>query len=321
MKKNIFLSLFVIIFIFSLFQFTHEQVKAKSSTVKVISNHVNIRNGPSLSSKIIGSAKSGQQYPSIRSSNNWTQIVLPNRTNGWISSSLLQSTENRATPAHLNGLVTTNGVRLREAPDLSSKIISIVKKNDVVTISGSKGSWWNVESKYGKGWIYKDYVKVASLPSSSIPISQPPSPSLTKYAWIAATTLNVRSLPTANSKVVKVLTKDDKVQTVKNSNGWAYIKFDEQNGWVNEKYLSLNAPSKPIEPSKTQTTHSYISSIINRLNVRSSPSTKGNVIGAINLNGTYAVLKKSGEWTQIQYLRTTGWVFTEYTKSTNLTSF
>lgn len=68
------------------------------------------------------------------------------------------------------GIVIGNSVNIRSGGSLSSKIITQLNWNDVVTVLGQENGWYNIKLSNGTvGWIYGQYL---SLRSSSTTVSR-----------------------------------------------------------------------------------------------------------------------------------------------------
>jgi hypothetical protein len=69
------------------------------------------------------------------------------------------------------GKVTAKrGLHLRAKPDDQSEILANVPVDTIVDIDGREGNWLRSTYNFKRGYLYKDYVEVLSLPEP-----QPPS--------------------------------------------------------------------------------------------------------------------------------------------------
>lgn len=64
-----------------------------------------------------------------------------------------EAVENKA------GVVNANGLRLRQEPDLTSRIITLLAESDVLTVQEHSGEWLKVTTADGEsGWVATEYV-------------------------------------------------------------------------------------------------------------------------------------------------------------------
>lgn len=60
--------------------------------------------------------------------------------------------------------VDTMALRLREQPDLSARILTVLHRGDVVPVLDRQGRWIQVQFAQFTGWLHGDYVKQANMP-------------------------------------------------------------------------------------------------------------------------------------------------------------
>ncbi|MCM3668101.1 SpoIID/LytB domain-containing protein [Mesobacillus maritimus] len=122
----------------------------------------------------------------------------------------------------------------------------------------------------------------------------------------------------SKGKVVTTLAKDSQKAAGTHSFVWNVSKVnngkysfiitaidDSKNKGTASSTYSLNKP-KPAPKKMTGKVKATT------LNIRSTSSTKGKVIGTVKKNQTVTVLKKTGSWYQIQYGKKTGFVAAQY---------
>lgn len=72
-----------------------------------------------------------------------------------------------ATLADSTGTITGNSVNLRTGPSTATARLTYLYKGDTVTVTGTSGDWYAVNYGGKSGYVYKQYVSIASNPSSS----------------------------------------------------------------------------------------------------------------------------------------------------------
>ena len=135
------------------------------------------------------------------------------------------------------------------------------------------------------------------------------------YKVKVETKLNVREKPTPKAKVVGSL-KNGTVVFVYNTEpgGWSKIKYNGKAGYVASSYLVEQGSDSP--PSNDIYFYAYGDwgySNASNLNVRSTPGTKGKVIGQLQkyediyIYGTY-----SNGWAKVDYYGKVAYVSSQY---------
>ncbi|MDI2588213.1 SH3 domain-containing protein [Psychrobacillus sp. NEAU-3TGS] len=115
--------------------------------------------------------------------------------------------------------------------------------------------------------------------------------------------LKVRSGPGLTYDTIGAVTKSDKLVVIDKENDWIQVKYGSTTGWVASWYTS----SEAIEMTNKQ-----IVSKVNRLNVRTEPSTSSAVIGQLSEGDQTPAYKSEGEWIEIDFQGRKGWVNTAY---------
>lgn len=82
------------------------------------------------------------------------------------SETVQQSSEAEQSAAQIEskaGIVNANGLRLRQGPDLESKIITLLADSTVLIVHSESGDWYEVTTPEGEtGWVSKQYVVLES---------------------------------------------------------------------------------------------------------------------------------------------------------------
>lgn len=114
-------------------------------------------------------------------------------------------------------------------------------------------------------------------------------------------TLNVRSGPSLDAEVSTQIYHNETYHVIEKRDNWYKIKLDEnQTGWV-ASWLVVFQPN--------QDTTKQVEALIERVNIRSEPTTSSPTIMYIQPNETFPVIKEEGEWIQIRINENeTGWV-------------
>ncbi|MGF9979559.1 SH3 domain-containing protein [Viridibacillus arvi] len=123
---------------------------------------------------------------------------------------------------------------------------------------------------------------------------------------VNAETLNMRSGPSKNYKVVKVLKKGNMVTKISTKGTWTNVKSSNTTGWVSAKYV--NKVSTTVTSSNTKRAVATISN----LNIRNGAGTSYKSLGKLSKGTTGTVLAEKNSWVQIKTSKYTGWVSKSY---------
>ncbi|WP_144511178.1 SH3 domain-containing protein [Bacillus sp. FJAT-22090] len=120
---------------------------------------------------------------------------------------------------------------------------------------------------------------------------------------VNVSSLKVRSGPGLTYDTIGVVNLNDKLVVLDKENDWFQIKYGTTTGWVASWYIT----SESVEMTNKQ-----VVSKVNRLNVRTEPSTSSAVIGQLNEGDQLTAYKSEGEWIEIEFQGRKGWVNNSY---------
>ena len=120
-------------------------------------------------------------------------------------------------------------------------------------------------------------------------------------ATILVETLNVRSGPGLDYERIGHIKEGETYPVLKEQERWYKLRLAEDlEGWVASWFVQLNTNKENPQ---------VINAKVDHLNIRSWPDVSYQVIGQINPEETYALLKTEGDWSLIQLADgETGWV-------------
>ncbi|GED19175.1 SH3 domain-containing protein [Kurthia gibsonii] len=141
---------------------------------------------------------------------------------------------------------------------------------------------------------------LTALPATS-------SAATTTQYKVNTSSLNVRSGPSTNYKVVFTLKKNTVVTKQATKGSWFKIKSGSKTGYVSSKYLT--AVKKVTVSSATSTQYKVNAA---SLNARSGPSTNYKTVFTLKKNAVVTKQATSGTWFKIKYGSKTGYVSSKY---------
>ncbi|GAA1173874.1 hypothetical protein GCM10009584_13790 [Ornithinimicrobium humiphilum] len=257
----------------------------------------NVRSGPGLEHRVVGTMLSGTAVTGTMTSNGWLKVG----TDRYLSSTILTSTAPSAPGAGSGG-----GVVTAPQAETVSRWVSVpvanVRKGPSTThaVVGTKTAGAEVRGTLAdNGWLKisdTQYMAPSVLTASAPAGSTPSAPSSSRAsAYVTAAVANVRSGPGLNYSIVGTTTAGTKLTGTWTSNDW----LDLGNGrYVSGLVLSsAPAPTTPAPaPPAAQKVDRWVSVAV--ANVRSGPGTTYSIVGT-KTQGT----KVTGELTSNGWLK------------------
>ena len=185
--------------------------------------------------------------------------------------------------------ITGNVVNVREKPDISSSVITQIKKGQTFLVKDQVNDWYEISLSTGKsGWI-ANWLAEKQTANKSM-----------KIGTVSANALNVRSDASLNGPVIGKLAKGEKVSIISEKNGWSKISFKSGVAWVSSTYI--NSSSEVISDQKSSASKGQYVTILNDgTNIREKPALKSKIISTASSKEQYKVTGQDGDWYEIEY--------------------
>ncbi|MDK0839362.1 SH3 domain-containing protein [Clostridium perfringens] len=312
---------------------------AEKTGVVNVSSSLNVREGASTSSKVIGSLSGNTKVTIVGEEGAFYKIEYKG-SHGYIakeyvkdvtennnSNQVTQTPEKPSTPENIEktGVVNvSSSLNVREGASTSSKVIGSLSGNTKVTIVGEEGAFYKIEYKGSHGYVAKEYVKDVTESNNSNQGTQTPekpsTPENTEKTGIVnvSSSLNVRSSASTSSKVIGSLSGNTKVTIVGEEGAFYKIEYKGSHGYVAKEYIKdikdevVTEPEKPSAPENTEKTG--VVNVSSSLNVREGASTSSKVIGSLSGNTKVTIVGEEGAFYKIEYKGSHGYVAKEYIK-------
>lgn len=242
-----------------------QQTTAASGSGVVNTPVLNVRKQPSVSSARLGCIYQGSTVKITGISGDWYKITakVNNRdTEGYVSAQYITkktASDDNNTNNNTNGEAAADGkakvnvsaLNVRSKATTSSKVVTCLSKNTVVTLLGKSGDWYkiSVESNGAKvnGYVFAEYVtKVSDSENGG---SQQPSDTeqtvSKKYGIVNTAVLNLRAQASTSSKVIGALYKNGTVtiQSLTADGQWYKVETlangKAVTGYAFAKYITL----------------------------------------------------------------------------------
>lgn len=286
-----------------------EPVEINENMATVLSQ-INIRSAPTTESVVVGNLFAGDKVEVSRREDvagiPWAYITSPQA--GWIVMEYVQmdyvpntpAAPDTSTPAasenppaqttggneaNVKGVITANGLNVREGASKNTKIVGNYSKGDVVTIVELKDGWGRTD----KGWILMEYVKTNNTSNTTTNQTQETEKDNTSgngsttvqfKGIVTATQLNVRSDASTNSDTVGSLNYGARVEILEKNGKWGRTK----DGWVSLDYIYQDGTTG-VKTAKGIVTG-------DQLNIRSGPGTGYASVGSMNYGDRVVILEQ-----------------------------
>ncbi|WP_415276987.1 SH3 domain-containing protein [Clostridium perfringens] len=309
-----------------------------------VSSSLNVREGASTSSKVIGSLSGNSKVTIVGEEGAFYKIEYKG-SHGYVAKEYIkdiiesnnsnqgtQTPEKPSTPetTKKTGIVNvSSSLNVRSEASTSSKVIGSLSGNSKVTIIGEEGAFYKIEYKGSYGYVAKEYIKDVTESNNSNQGTQTPekpsTPENTKKTGIVnvSSSLNVREGASTSSKVIGSLSGNTKVTIVGEEGAFYKIEYKGSHGYVAKEYVKdvtessnsnqgTQTPEKPSTPESTEKTG--IVNVSSSLNVREGASTSSKVIGSLSGNSKVTIIGEEGAFYKIEYKGSHGYVAKEYIK-------
>ncbi len=218
------------------------QADAASATYVTTAN-LNVRTGPSTSTKILTTLKKGSSVASRGAvSKGWLPVTWDGKK-AYVSADYIKTSSGSTK-------TTTVNVNFRTKPSLSSSIMTVLKKGTRVTAGAKSGDFTAVSYNGKSGYVYTTYLS-GSASTSSGSSSSSSSLSATKTLYVNAANVRVRTQASLSSTIITMLSKPTALKSNgKTSNGFTSIVYKGKDRWMASQYLSSSAPGKTSSNAK-----------------------------------------------------------------------
>ena len=268
--------------------------------------NLNLRLQANTSGSIITTIPKGTtvQVLADKDSNGWYKVSYAGKT-GYVSGSYFKITKYSSTEVtkktgyvyNLNGTL----LNVRPKPSTSEAPIGTLAQGISVVIVGESGNWYQIEFNNKTAYVSKDYITFTA-----------PTPEVVKktgYVYnLDGALLNVRPKPSTSETPIGTLTQGTSVVITGETGNWYHIEFNNTTAYVSKDYITFTAPT-PEVVKKTGYVYNLDGAL---LNVRPKPSTWETPIGTLTQGTSVVIVGESGNWYQIEFNNTTGYVSKDY---------
>ena len=310
------------------------KMKGKVTNASVL----NVRESPSTSGRIVHKLNRNQVVGIYEELNGWYKIDYIDgvkKKYGYVSKDYISiinenpndeekpvEPEKPSVSVNKQGVVKVNSaLNMRSGPGSNYGVIGTLRNNDKVEIIKEVDGWYEIKFNGKVGYVSSQYIKIVDNESSEEKPVEPekPSVSVNKQGVVKVNSaLNMRSGPGSNYGVIGTLCNNDKVEIIKEVDGWYEIKFNGKVGYVSSQYIKMvdngSGEEKPVKPEKPSVSVNKqgVVKVNSALNMRSGPGSNYGVIGTLRNNDKVEIIKEVDGWYEIKFNGKVGYVSKSY---------
>jgi uncharacterized protein YgiM (DUF1202 family) len=252
----------------------------------------------------------------------WYQAQTADGASGWVAADFIEKVDQpNPSPsgefaAGDRAVVVDGPANLRSAAGTGNSVVAVLNTGDTMTVtagpSASGGyTWYRVTTETGSsGWVAGELLDKLGWANGDV-------------VYVTTDSLNVRSEPGLNSTVLDTVFEGTTAvitggPTTADSRDWYKIDVSGVvSGWVAAEYLALSDAPPVTPPSGNFGAGDWIFVTDPPLNLRSTPSTSGQILASLSDGDGMLVLGETTtadgyEWNQVENEGVTGYVASEY---------
>lgn len=309
---------------------------ASAKPAWVIPETLNVRSGPGTDRKKIGTLTRGAKVHVLSFANNWCWSSLPDGSKGWIAEWHLQfsydkgrelaeeakSSEKKSggttsTPAWVKG----DSVNVRSGPGLGYDRYGTITQGTKVYVTERKSGWCKVSTGNGYGWMLGELleydIEAGRKLASAVPSTPKQSePQHTAKGFVAGSAVNLRKGPGTSYDKVATVVEGQTLYITETKGDWYKATVHGGNsGWIarwlvkgaEEVPTATNTPKATSTSGRFETLTAWITEEV--VNVRTKPSTDGDVDFQLERGAKVTVTELDGHWGKVKTSSgKTGWV-------------
>ncbi|MDQ0881987.1 SH3 domain-containing protein [Peribacillus sp. V2I11] len=297
-------------------------VKTTTKYVNVSTGSLNMRKSGKATASIVAILSKGTKVTVYSESNGWAKVKAIGK-DGYVNTKYLSDskpgsgstavTPEKMTTKYVN--VSSGTLNMRKSGSESASIVAMLSKGTEVTVYSESNGWAKVKANGKDGHVSAKYLSTTKPGTESTAVTL--EKTTTKYVNVSSGTLNMRKSGSESASIDAKLSKGTEVTVYSVSKGWAKIKANGKDGYVNTKYLSDSKPgagSTAVTPEKTTTKYVNVSS--GSLNMRNKPSESASVIVKLARGVEVEVISESNGWSKVKAYGGEGYISTQYLSAT-----
>ena len=229
-----------------------------------------LRSNPNSNSEGLQSLSRNTNVVILKTSESWVQVQVGSHI-GWVREINIREVQRPA-------VITASSATLRVGPNSNFDASRTLNRNTDVTVLKRSASWSQVQAGSRIGWVRTSEIREIT----------------THGTTTSSTTL--RREPNSASSSVRSLSRNARIHIIANHGNWSQVRTGNHTGWV--RTTNIAEVQRPAVVTASSTT------------LRLGPSSSFDASRTLNRNTDVTILKRSGNWSQVQAGSRIGWVRT-----------
>jgi len=171
---------------------------------------------------------------------------MPKKYKGSFIRNFIKKTEDKIKTkkyVEVKGRVNAGTLNIREKPSLKSKVLSQLKRSQLVDVFNEIGDWYQIVYKRNKSaFVFKKYIDIIREEKNGI---------------ITAKTLNVRNQPNTDCQILGKLHKGDIVNILHEYKDWIKINYSGSEAFLYKQYVDFTDVPIDLNPIVGSSTYFY----------------------------------------------------------------
>ena len=273
------------------------------------SSFLNLRQAPSYVAPVLGIFYNGASGIYLSQTDGWYEVEISGM-HGYFRSEFLRMADGPG-PIGTARIHSGNGgsVNLRSGPSLSLPVIGRGSPGTTVTVYLKGSKFWYISMAGTFGFMDAAYLSTGgSNPDPNPPIVIPPETNA--IVTNTGKNLNLREQPSTSSRVLGSYPGETAIRILSQGLNWSRVTvpLSGKTGYMMTRYLTLYG--LPASPTRrvSHPAGTYV-------NLRTKPSVaSGSVSTRVPHGSTVTILVAGGEWAQVRYNGTEGYMMTAFLK-------
>ncbi len=206
----------------------NKTVAEGNKTYIMTTTKVNLRTDSNTDSKIITTLNNGDIIESVTLlPNGWYEVIYNGQT-AYICGDYVTPLDNSIEKGS-NIVIANDNVRVRSTNSTDGEILGLLEKGDSLQYVGTTSNgWYEVKYKGNTAYISSDY---ADLSKEELQVEK-------KNIIIANTSVNIRELPTTDSRKLGLLNEDNSLEFIRKlDNNWYEVLYDGGYAYISGEFV------------------------------------------------------------------------------------
>ncbi len=198
------------------------------------------------------------------------------------------------------GTVTTEGVNVRNNPTKDAEVLGGLLLDQKVIVLSKDGDWYRISCEGLTGFVYQDYMTISTEGEVAL-----------DYGMVKVDGANVRTAASEDGEVLSALSTEDAVTITGLSGEWYQVTAGDVSGYIRSDLVdpTMEVPAQKI--------FDYTVIASEAVNLRSEPNEEADKTDILYAGSLCTLIEQVGDWYQVQYGDTTGYVQASLVNNTN----